>query len=127
MSRAILDMQTLEGHSAGSWKPEGTFSKEGGRLYMTSLATCILEVYYRHMPLNTNEILHVLEDKPNDGSGGTMLINGQSRPVGSQPSTTQPRPTVTPRPPVTPRPAEGAKDPNRPPGSPEGNLGDLMM
>ena len=31
--------------------PRGGFAHRGGRLYMTSLAVCTLEVYYRHLPL----------------------------------------------------------------------------
>ncbi len=39
------------GHSAGSWYTGGPHAESGGRLCATSLATMILEVYYRHMPL----------------------------------------------------------------------------
>jgi hypothetical protein len=55
--RALLvDMQETVGHQAGSWAPEGGAPgtndvPSGGRLYMTSLAICCLEVYYRHLPL----------------------------------------------------------------------------
>lgn len=39
-------------HSFGSWHMKGDHGAEaGGRVYCTSLATMILEVYYRHMPL----------------------------------------------------------------------------
>ena len=39
-------------HDLGSWHMEGDHGAEsGGRIYCTSLATMILEVYYRHMPL----------------------------------------------------------------------------
>ena len=39
-------------HNFGSWHFEGDHGAEsGGRIYTTSLATMILEVYYRHMPL----------------------------------------------------------------------------
>ena len=31
--------------------PAGPLTAQGGRLYMTSLAICCLEVYYRHLPL----------------------------------------------------------------------------
>ena len=43
--------QEKRGHEAGSWAPRGGFAHRGGRLYMTSLAVCTLEVYYRHLPL----------------------------------------------------------------------------
>jgi len=47
----LIRSQIAEGHAAGSWLPNGAHSEKGGRLYSTSLATMILEVYYRHMPL----------------------------------------------------------------------------
>jgi hypothetical protein len=53
---ALLAMQDQEGHRAGSWPPRGGAigdidSRQGGRIYMTSLALCTLEVYYRYLPL----------------------------------------------------------------------------
>jgi hypothetical protein len=55
-------MQQKQGHAAGSWAPEGRgneggFADAAGRIYMTSLATCILEVYYRHMPIYGEGVL----------------------------------------------------------------------
>ncbi len=52
----LLAMQDHEGHRAGSWTPHGgaigdADTREGGRIYMTSLALCTLEVYYRYLPL----------------------------------------------------------------------------
>jgi hypothetical protein len=52
----LLAMQDREGHRAGSWAPHGgaigdADTREGGRIYMTSLALCTLEVYYRYLPL----------------------------------------------------------------------------
>ena len=39
-------------HAKGSWDPvPGSHNGRGGRLYFTSMATMILEVYYRHMPI----------------------------------------------------------------------------
>ncbi|MBM4090081.1 MAG: hypothetical protein FJ276_11775 [Planctomycetes bacterium] len=41
-----------DGHANGSWYfPRDPWVGRGGRLYCTSLATMILEVYYRHMPI----------------------------------------------------------------------------
>ncbi len=53
---ALLSMQDKEGHRAGSWAPQGgaigdADTRQGGRIYMTSLALCTLEVYYRYLPL----------------------------------------------------------------------------
>ncbi|MBX7167094.1 MAG: terpene cyclase/mutase family protein [Pirellulales bacterium] len=47
----LVHTQVRDGHAVGSWDPEGAFTIVGGRLYMTSLSLCILEVYYRHLPL----------------------------------------------------------------------------
>lgn len=47
----VIKEQVKEGTDAGSWEPKGSHSKPGGRLYQTALATMILEVYYRHLPL----------------------------------------------------------------------------
>jgi hypothetical protein len=47
----LVQMQETVGHEAGSWTPASDHDPTGGRLYMTSLAVCTLEVYYRHLPL----------------------------------------------------------------------------
>lgn len=52
----LIELQSDEGHEAGSWDPVGGAIgghdvQAGGRLYMTSLAICTLEVYYRHLPI----------------------------------------------------------------------------
>lgn len=51
MRVVLTSSQEKKGHEAGSWTPHGGFANQGGRLYMTSLAVCTLEVYYRHLPL----------------------------------------------------------------------------
>jgi len=60
MRKALVEMQRKTGPGAGSWDPEGSgesggFADRGGRIFMTSLAACILEVYYRHMPIYGTE------------------------------------------------------------------------
>jgi hypothetical protein len=54
-NRQIRDVlvltQETRGHEAGSWAPDDPHGHQGGRLYMTALACCTLEVYYRHAPL----------------------------------------------------------------------------
>ncbi len=57
---ALTGMQAKRGHEAGSWDPRGNFANQGGRLYMTSLAVCTLEVYYRHLPLYREKVLEDL-------------------------------------------------------------------
>ncbi len=47
----LVAKQVASGKHAGSWEVEGHLSDAGGRLYVTALATCTLEVYYRHLPL----------------------------------------------------------------------------
>jgi hypothetical protein len=54
MRDMLVSTQSKKGHEAGSWF-EGVNGGHGadaaGRLYCTSLATMILEVYYRHLPI----------------------------------------------------------------------------
>ena len=47
----LIKNQSEIGHEFGSWHIDGPHSDYGGRLYNTSMATMILEVYYRHLPL----------------------------------------------------------------------------
>jgi Squalene-hopene cyclase C-terminal domain len=50
-STLLVGEQRTKGPHAGSWDVRGYLAEAGGRLYVTSLATCTLEVYYRHIPL----------------------------------------------------------------------------
>ena len=55
----LVRTQAAESHENGSWyfaDPHG--GGPGGRLYCTSLALMILEVYYRHMPLYGQRAIH---------------------------------------------------------------------
>ena len=48
----LISTQAREGHEKGSWfLPGDGHNTTGGRLYVTAMATMILEVYYRHMPI----------------------------------------------------------------------------
>ena len=49
----LVGLQSKDGVTAGSWYFKGGDhgTHRGGRLYCTSMATMILEVYYRHMPI----------------------------------------------------------------------------
>ncbi len=49
----LVESQEQEGIKKGSWYwPRGDHGAErGGRLYATSMATMMLEVYYRHLPI----------------------------------------------------------------------------
>ncbi|MDA1054126.1 MAG: terpene cyclase/mutase family protein [Planctomycetota bacterium] len=51
MREILIKTQERRGHEAGSWDPAGDHASAGGRIYMTALATCSLEVYYRHLPI----------------------------------------------------------------------------
>ena len=51
MRNYMVQTQSRRGHEAGSWRPRGSHASSGGRLYMTALAVCTLEVYYRHLPI----------------------------------------------------------------------------
>lgn len=52
----LVRTQVKTGHSAGSWYFEDDFgSGVGGRLYITAMAAMTLEVYYRHMPIYSQQ------------------------------------------------------------------------
>lgn len=54
MREWLISTQSKNGHTEGSWEfKEGADHgiASGGRTYATSMATMILEVYYRHMPI----------------------------------------------------------------------------
>ena len=58
MRDKLVNSQAQVGHEAGSWywhRPESNHEKLGGRLYCTAMATMILEVYYRHLPIYTKQ------------------------------------------------------------------------
>jgi hypothetical protein len=52
MQEQLLGQQVETGREKGSWDPANDqWGHVGGRLYMTTLCACMLEVYYRHLPL----------------------------------------------------------------------------
>ena len=52
MREILVGGQTQKGRFAGSWSPQGyQWGRHGGRIYVTSLSICTLEVYYRHLPI----------------------------------------------------------------------------
>lgn len=51
MRDILVNTQQRQGRHAGSWEPRGEHASAGGRVYMTSLAVCTLEIYYRHLPI----------------------------------------------------------------------------
>jgi hypothetical protein len=52
MRDALVTTQETSGKDAGSWSPSGhPHGSAGGRLYVTALSACTLEVYYRYAPL----------------------------------------------------------------------------
>ena len=56
MKKLLLPSQATKGHEAGSWFMTGSGDhNQGGRLYCTSLATMMLEVYYRHLPIYSTQ------------------------------------------------------------------------
>lgn len=57
MRDQLVHAQAKQGHEEGSWfTGSGDMgAATGGRLYCTAMATMILEVYYRHLPLYRSE------------------------------------------------------------------------
>ena len=52
MRESLINAQVTNGHAFGSFQPGGnSHDTAGGRLYVTALSVCCLEVYYRHLPL----------------------------------------------------------------------------
>ncbi len=52
MREILVAGQEKSGSHAGSWSPdEHEWGKQGGRIYVTSLSVCTLEIYYRHLPI----------------------------------------------------------------------------
>lgn len=52
MRQVVPENQVRRGKERGSWSPaRDAWASSAGRLYMTCLATYMLEVYYRHLPL----------------------------------------------------------------------------
>lgn len=52
MRTALPESQVDKGREKGSWSPSNDkWGYVGGRLFMTCLCTCMLEVYYRHLAL----------------------------------------------------------------------------
>ena len=47
----LVNSQVTTGHETGSWHFKSQWATHGGRLYLTSMATMTLEVYYRHLPI----------------------------------------------------------------------------
>ncbi len=57
MRDRLVKSQETKGHAKGSWYfPKAPHAVRGGRLYCTSMAAMILEVYYRYMPLYGKEV-----------------------------------------------------------------------
>ena len=60
MRDPLIELQVKVGHASGSWQPNSfpdMGGPTGGRLYATSMSAMILEVYYRHMPLYSEQAI----------------------------------------------------------------------
>ncbi|MEQ1827124.1 MAG: prenyltransferase/squalene oxidase repeat-containing protein [Pirellula sp.] len=56
MRDKLVSTQVTTGHAAGSWFwSDGHSTESGGRLYTTCMATMMLEVYYRYLPLYSEQ------------------------------------------------------------------------
>ncbi len=67
MRDRLIESQATKGHEAGSWYVGGgdRSNELAGRLYCTAMATMILEVYYRHLPIYRKQSTE--HDFPVDG------------------------------------------------------------
>jgi len=59
----LIDCQAEQGHESGSWHFDDEPTNSAGRLFDTAMATMILEVYYRHLPLYSRVVME--SDWPN--------------------------------------------------------------
>ncbi|MEX0938591.1 MAG: prenyltransferase/squalene oxidase repeat-containing protein [Pirellulales bacterium] len=57
MREHLIRTQATDGHEAGSWFFSARHTDVAGRLFNTAMAVMILEVYYRHMPLYSEDAL----------------------------------------------------------------------
>ena len=60
MRDPLIALQVKAGHASGSWQPNSMpdmGGPTGGRLYSTCMAAMILEVYYRYMPLYSEQAI----------------------------------------------------------------------
>jgi hypothetical protein len=56
MRDRLLASQATSGHAAGSWYwDDGHSTESGGRFYTTCMATMMLEVYYRYLPIYSEQ------------------------------------------------------------------------
>lgn len=75
----LVDLQETEGHMAGSWTPTVEHDPRGGRVYMTALAVCTLEVYYRHLPLYKSEAVSDNGQERSTNRKASKLFKGKNR------------------------------------------------
>ncbi len=69
MKRELVAQQEGEGEQIGSWSPEGdAWGEYGGRLYTTCLSVFMLEVYYRHLPIYSQNFGFALDGDADDES-----------------------------------------------------------
>jgi hypothetical protein len=55
LKRQLISRQRNDGSLTGSWDPNTVWGGYGGRVYTTAMATLCLEVYYRYLPLLSNQ------------------------------------------------------------------------
>jgi hypothetical protein len=73
--RVLIETQCRDGSCAtGSWDPQrpsmDSYGFKGGRLFVTSLSTLTLEIYYRYLSLYKVSHDPLFEDKNRDGGPG---------------------------------------------------------
>lgn len=90
MRKILVESQSREGCSSGSWDPEkpnhDAWGQYGGRIMLTSLSALTLEVYYRYLPLYKLDKPDEIKPAGPVGNPGEKPITGaiKNAPVKSQ-------------------------------------------
>jgi hypothetical protein len=116
MRRALIETQTRDGCATGSWDPflggKDMSNEAGGRLYMTSLATLSLEVYYRYLPLyklDTESPVAV-----GGGGGRPNFDEDEAKPAAEKPAEAKPTDKKETKPAAKTKAAPPAKKETKP-------------
>ena len=76
LSEKVPEQQVKKGRERGSWSPrKDRHGGEGGRLYTTCLSIYMLEVYYRHLPIYSQDIRR--EERRESNNAGDSIAGSE--------------------------------------------------